>query len=276
MQQPASPGWRTHLMFARFDGEVGDGGDHWVVRTPSSPGFYWGNFLLYRRPPVEGDFERWMQRFDEAIVRHAPATGHRAFGIAEPADSLTVPPAFAAAGFELYPQATLTLQRQGLQPLPRPLEAAFELRPLRLDSETVAVVDLSVACNDGGFETEGYRRFRHHQMRRYAAMDAAGMGHWWGAVHRGKVVAALGLFGQDGLGRFQHVETHPDFRRRGLCRALVHAACRHGFEQQGWHTLVMGADPHDVAIGIYRSVGFAQQDTLWLLERRAPEDRAAS
>jgi hypothetical protein len=36
----------------------------------------------------------------------------------------------------------------------------------------------------------------------------------------------------------------------------------------------MGADPHDVAIGLYRSLGFRQVDTLWMLERRAPEDRA--
>ena len=45
----------------------------------------------------------------------------------------------------------------------------------------------------------------------------------------------------------------------------------------GWHTLVMGADPDDVAIvaiGIYRSVGFQQHDTLWMLERRAPQDQA--
>jgi hypothetical protein len=27
-----SPGWQTHLMFAEFDGEVSDGGDHLVVR----------------------------------------------------------------------------------------------------------------------------------------------------------------------------------------------------------------------------------------------------
>ena len=247
MREPASPGWRTHLMFARFDGEVRDAGDHWVVRTPSSPGFYWGNFLLFERPPRAGDLALWMQRFDEAIVRHASGTGHRAFGIAEPADVCTVPPEFAAAG--------------------------FELRPLDLAVDADAVVELSVVGNRD-YETQGYRRFRLHQMQRYAAMQAAGLGHWWGAVHQGRVVAGLGLFGQDGVGRFQHVETHPDFRRRGLCRALVHTACVHGLDTRGWHTLVMGADPVDVAIGIYRQVGFGQVDTLWLLERRADADRA--
>lgn len=275
MREPASPGWRTHLMFARFDGVVSDAGDHWVVRSPSSPGYYWGNFLLFDRAPQAGDFERWMDRFDETIVRHAPGTGHRAFGIAEPAEVCTVPPAFAGAGFELYAQATLTLQPSGLLPLPVPPDPAFELRPLDLATEADAAVELSVAGNDG-YEAQGYRRFREHQMWRYAAMQAAGLGHWWGALHQGRLVAGLGLFGRDGTGRFQYVETHPGFRRRGLCRALVHAACRHGFERCGWHTLVMGADPHDVAIGIYRQVGFRDHDRLWLLEQRAPADRAAA
>ncbi len=271
-----SPGWQTHLMFARFDGEVTRHADHWVVRTPASPGYYWGNFLLYDRLATDADLAPWMQRFDEAIVRRAPGTGHVAFGMCEQVSSFTAPPAFAEAGFEGYGTATLTLQRSGLQALPRAVDAAFELRALRLHQEASGVVALNMACNDDGYEPAGYRHFRAAQMQRYATMESAGMGHWWAAMHLGQVVAALGLFGQDGVGRFQHVETHPDFRRLGLCRALVHTACLHGFAAMGWHTLVMGADPDEVAIGIYRSVGFTQHDTLWMLERRAPEDRVAT
>ena len=45
-----SLGWRTDLIFPRFDGVVTDRGDYLVVRTPSNPGFYWGNFLLLDAP----------------------------------------------------------------------------------------------------------------------------------------------------------------------------------------------------------------------------------
>ncbi len=269
-----SPGWQTHLMFAEFDGEVTDCGDHLVVRSPRSPGYYWGNFLLYDRLPGDADFAPWMQRFDETIVRREPSTGHVAFGVQAQAAAFVAPPAFAAAGFEVFKTSTLTLKRGSLLAPRRTPEAAFELRPLQLPQEAAWVVDLSSACNDEGYEPEGYRLFRAEQMQRYGEMAAAGMGHWWGALHQGQVVASLGLFGRRELGRFQHVETHPEFRRRGLCSALVYAACAHGFERMGWHTLVMGADPEDVAIGIYRSLGFAELDSLWMLERRAPEDRA--
>ncbi len=276
MRETLSPGWQTHLMFAEFDGEVSAHGDHLVVRSPQSPGYYWGNFLLYRRLPTDADFGPWMQRFDEAIVQHAPGTGHVCFGMQALAADFSAPPSFAAAGFEAFGVATLTLQRPGLKPLPAALAAGYELRPLVLPREAAAVVELNMACNDEGYESEGYRQFRGLQMQRYGRMAAAGLGHWWGALHEGRVVASLGLFGQRHVGRFQHVETHPDHRCRGLCRALVHAACAHGFSGMGWHTLVMGADPHDAAIGIYRQLGFAPHDTLWMLERRAPEDRVAA
>ena len=67
MRQPRSPGWRTHLMFVGFDGEVHDGGDHLVALTPANPGYYWGNCLIFDRAATEGDFPRWMQLFDSRI-----------------------------------------------------------------------------------------------------------------------------------------------------------------------------------------------------------------
>ena len=270
-----SPGWQTHLMFAEFDGEVTAHADHLAVRSPRSPGYYWGNFLLYDRLPADADFGPWMHRFDEVIVQREPSTGHVAFGLPPQAQAFSAPPAFVEAGFEAFAVATMTLQPGGLRAPARAPDAAFELRPLNLAREAGGVVDLNLACNDEGYEPEGYRAFRAEQMQRYDDMAAAGLGHWWGVLHHGQLVASLGLFGQRHLGRFQHVETHPDYRRRGLCSALVHAACVHGFGRMGWHMLVMGADPQDAAIRLYRSLGFEQHDQLWMLERRAPEDRVA-
>ena len=53
-----SLGYKTDLIFPAFDGEIVDRGDYLVVRTPSNPYFYWGNFLLFPRPPAEGDYLR--------------------------------------------------------------------------------------------------------------------------------------------------------------------------------------------------------------------------
>jgi ribosomal protein S18 acetylase RimI-like enzyme len=82
------------------------------------------------------------------------------------------------------------------------------------------------------------------------------------------LAADCGLVHDGAMGRFQFVGTQPAWRRRGLCRALVHHVCRHAFDTLGLQRLVMCADPHDVAIGIYRSVGFVQVELHWCLQRR--------
>jgi hypothetical protein len=62
-----SLGYRTDLIFASFDGEIFDRGDYQVIRSPTNPTFYWGNFLLFPQPPQEGDHEKWRERFVQQI-----------------------------------------------------------------------------------------------------------------------------------------------------------------------------------------------------------------
>ncbi len=135
------------------------------------------------------------------------------------------------------------------------------------------VVQAQVDARDASFEAEGYRVFRRKTMQRVAAMHGAGIAEWFGAIVDGLLVADCGLVHDGRLGRFQFVETQAAWRRRGLCRALVHHVCQHAFLSLGSERLVMCADPHDVAIGIYRSVGFVEVERHWCLQGRPPRDR---
>ena len=65
------------------------------------------------------------------------------------------------------------------------------------------------------------------------------------------------------------------FRRRGLCSTLVREVVRQGFERWQCASLFMAADPDDVAIGIYRSIGFADLSTGIGLQRNAPRGASA-
>jgi len=281
-----SLGWRTDLIFARFDAEVQMRSDHLLVRTPHNPSFYWGNFLLYDRAPREGDAADWLAAFESEIAASQPESRHIAIGI-DCAEPFEMPRDFAAAGLAPSSSTVLTMRRAQLRAPRKTLAPSFEVRALQMPQQAALAVELQLASDPGGFEPDGYRRFRELQMQRYCRMIDAGLGHWFGvfASHEDKLqgggaadgaslVADCGLFrdqpGPQALGRFQFVSTHPAWRRQGLCSALIHAVCRHGFEQMGLEELVIVADPDDVAIVAYESVGFQRGATAWGLERRAP------
>ena len=103
-----SIGWRSHLIFPRFDGTIVDRGDHVVVRTPQNPTYWWGNFLLFDRAPREGDAAAWLGAFETEITQVQPASNHVAIGI-EGDTAFELPSDFVAAGLELVTLAVLTL-----------------------------------------------------------------------------------------------------------------------------------------------------------------------
>ena len=270
-----SLGWRTDLIFPRFDAEVIERGDHVLVRTPHNPTFWWGNFLLFDHAPVEGDAMHWLAQFEAEIASVQPESRHVAFGI-DAIEPFEMPADLLRAGFTREADTVLTLRRAQLRSAPT-LPPGMRIEPLDLAAHANAAVELQVLSDEGDHEPVAeYRVFRARQMQRYAAMQRAGLGHWFG-VHAAtdageQLVADCGLFrdgvGAGALGRFQHVETHPQWRRRGLCRALIHAVCRHGFDAMGVDALVIVADPDDVAIGLYESVGFERGVSTWHVQRR--------
>jgi len=275
--EPRSLGWRTDLIFARFDGEVSERGDHLVIRTPHNPTFWWGNFLLFDHAPREGDAVAWLARFEAEIASRQAESRHITFGV-DSEVAFALPADFAAAGMTQFASTVLTMRREQLHAPRKALGGPFRIAALRLPEQAAAAVELQVVVDAGESENEDqYRLFRERQMHRYEAMVRAGMGDWFGVFARGgdgneTLVADCGLFRAPGesLGRFQHVVTHPSWRRRGLCSALIHAVCLHGFESMGLETLVIVADPDDVAIGLYESLGFQRGASTWHLEKAAP------
>ncbi|HKX43071.1 MAG TPA: hypothetical protein VJO99_18075, partial [Burkholderiaceae bacterium] len=228
VERELSLGWRTDLIFARFDGKVVARDDCLVVRTPANPGFWWGNFLLLDRAPRAGDAAHWTKRFAAEIGKHQPGSRHVAFGIDAP-ERFELPADFVAAGFTLGAATVLTMRREQLRRPRKPIDpAAYCIRPLALPAQSAQAVELHVASDAGAHQPVAeYREFRERQMARYGAMERAGLGRWFGVfTDDGQtLVADCGLFTDGTLGRFQHVSTHPAWRRRGLCAALIHAVC---------------------------------------------------
>lgn len=275
-----SLGWQTDLIFARFDGLVHTCDDHVAVRTPTNPSYWWGNFLIFRQAPQNGDLARWQAAFERAITAHQPQSRHMTFGV-DLAGPLALPPDFADAGFELQQTAVLTLSaHQPRVPAAR-MPEGFAWHVLDVNQHQQAIVAQQVAVDAVRYEIAGYRQFAERQMSRYAAMQAAGLGHWFGMVARDSMsptlAATCGLFrdpARPGLGRFQYVSTHPAWQRRGLCTALVSATVEFAFAHMHLQQLVIVANPAEHALGIYRSLGFQPAASAWQLERPPPSQAA--
>jgi predicted GNAT family acetyltransferase len=123
-------------------------------------------------------------------------------------------------------------------------------------------------------EPGGEPGFLRARLAAERAMAEAGQGSWFGAFIDGRLLAQLGLItGQTGLARYQYVETHPAARRQGLAGSLVWHAGRHALATGGAGTLVIVADPADVAMRVYRSVGFTAAQAQIGFERQPPAAR---
>lgn len=247
-----SLGYRTDLFFPRFDGEVLDRGEYTVIRTPSNPSFHWGNFLLFDHPPAAGDLDRWRRLFAEEIGTPSAVT-HLAFGWDATASETGDLQPFLDAGLRV--NASVVLTAAAVQPPPKYNQKVL-IRPLREDWEWTSALESQIACRSSEYTLEDYTPYKTRQMMRYRQMAQAGLGEWFGAFLESRVAGDLGVFVQDGIGRFQSVGTHPDYRRRGICGTLVYEAAQYAVQNLGAKTLVMVADEDYHAAKIYESVGF--------------------
>ncbi len=257
-----SLGYRTDLMLLELGGSVViDRSTHMVVRTPSNPGYWWGNFLLLASPLREGDAEHWAHEF----AGYFPEATHLALGVdgiegeAGEADEL------AALGVTVGTDAVLTAEEM---PAPDRTQPGVDVRPLSGDEDWAQAAEIRWALDETGPSDTAHREFVEGQLAAYRRLCEQGYGAWFGAFVDGRMRAGAGLFTDgSGLARFQNVETHPDFRRRGLASALIRHAGHWGLTELRAATLVIVADPEYHAIELYRKLGFAETERQVGLQR---------
>jgi GNAT superfamily N-acetyltransferase len=255
-----SLGYRTDLMVRVLEGsQVEDRGEYLVIRTPRNPTYWWGNFLLLS-PPKPGQAASWVAAF----AAEFPAARHVAIGI----DVTEISPVdigeYVDQDLRLERSSVLTAQELAEPPRPN-RQAAY--RELSGDDDWRRSAELTAAVNAG--EPGSDPEFLHARVAAERALAEAGHGCWFGAFADGDLVAQLGLITDgSGVARYQNVETHPDWRRRGLAGTLVWQAGRHGLDALGASTLVIVADPLAEAIRVYRTLGFADAETQVGFERQ--------
>ena len=247
---------RSSLMIHRLYGKVEDRGDCLRLETPSVPDYWFGNCLAMPAPPGPGDFARWMARFSEELPAYGEGS-HRVFLVDSPEGEAGEVAAFLDAGFEINVDDVLATDAPRT---PVHLNDRYPIRSLVSDRDWAALVETTLVVNA---DQPGYdRHYVEGKTRAIRSAIERGEGTWWAAWDGDRLIGHLGLFWGEGLVRFQDVETHPGYRRRGVCRSILHAACEAarrdpragGGSGDGPLFVIVPAD--DGARRIYESLGF--------------------
>lgn len=258
-----SLGLRTDLaLLASSGSEIEDRGTHLVVRTPSNPGYYWGNCFVLAQPPVPGGEREVIGAFRTEF----PEAQHVAIGVDGPDLSPAARAAWEEAGMQVDTCVTLTASSL-VQPLATIAEV--EVRPLVSEEDWRARADLGRLLWSQGSRAawDAYAGARNAQEQ---ALEAAGLGQRFGGFVDGTLVSTGAIYrAEPGLARYQMVETHPEHRRQGIGATLVHAAGQHALTELGAERLAIVAEEDGPSIGIYRRLGFTDEDRQLYLEQPA-------
>jgi RimJ/RimL family protein N-acetyltransferase len=252
-----SLGYRTDFIFNQYDGNVEDHGDYYVVTTKSNVNYFWGNLLLYKRPPRLGDIKTWKNAFKKELSD--PRIYHKTFAWDSPDGSYGDPSEFISEGFELDKSVVLTATSVGRPPK---FNEDVSVKTLKTDEEFEKVIQIQVKCGGGQLSKDSWEGFYRLQLGQYKKMIAEGLGVWFAAYLDDKLVGSLGIFTDREVGRFQIVSTDPEYQRMGVCSTLVYKSARYAFEKMNIETLVMVADEDYHAAKIYESVGFKSTEKL--------------
>ncbi len=264
---PRSLGFATDLALLRLGGSrIEDHDTHLVVRSPTNPTFWWGNFVLVR------DLELPAAQVITIFRDCFPDAEHLAVGLdaTEPVDVS----AYQQLGLE--PDISIVLTATSLLPSDAPVPA--QVRMLDSEADWQQSVTLALACRDDSQDDAEHLTYAVARKATQRAMCATGDAAWFGAFVDDRLVSQLGIVvagtNWDGEqpARYQHVETDPQFRRLGLAGALLRAAATHAGEQFGADRLVIVADTGYHAVDLYRRVGFADLQTQIQLQRPPAAD----
>lgn len=240
---------RTDFFIAPVVEALADGA--FVVRSPHNPTYRWGNYLfLPERPDLEALpelLERFSSLFGDAPVSRALRWD------GEPLADLR-----GAQALGLVSDSGVAMAASAL----REVDGPAEIRPAPYDQ---AVEALAVACDPTEQLGEpGFVAFKQGLRSNWRRLFERGDAQWWQAFVGGRPVGQCGMvLAPDGRARFQSVEVHPDFRKRGIASQLVSRVGRLALEQRA--TLHMAVDGEGPALGLYRRLGFEVVGHQWSL-----------
>ena len=252
MLEKLSLGLRTEIMMLKPFADALRHSDCLQFVSPTMPDYFFGNCLIFPKPPEAGDFSRWTSRFKTLFAARADVRHQTFLWPSHHFDASGILP-FTEAGFELDVTAVITSAQPKAR---RSLRAGIALRQVTSDADWQAASDLQISVGLEDMEYSGYSDFERRRMAVLRRWAKAGNGGWFGAFESSKLVGSLGLYVESGVARYQAVGTHKKYRGRGVASALLEFAAQCIAEQHDVEQFVIIADQDSNAHRHYLKSGF--------------------
>ena len=235
----------TELALAATRGRITDRGNYLVVETPDDPGYYYGNLLVLPAAPQPGEVAFWMHKFADELaanraIKHVTLRWDGITGDAGAEDELV------GAGFTIETSQLMVADE---------VEDARAPLPIRELAEADVLATADLAWELGDRHDEPFRKFLQRRATWHRDLVARGTAQFFGAFDGAKLVASLGIALVGNIGRYQDVQTHAAYRRRGLARALLATAARAALAR-GVDRVAIVAEPDSDAARVYARAGF--------------------
>ena len=242
-------GWASDLMLMRGVSEVLFRHGYTVVRTPTEPTFWFGNFVMFTTCPDDPSDQI------AAFEAEFPDAGHKLIVWDDPS-------MIFGAGHDALEKLGYEIDRADVLTLTAPLKRTstpdgIAIRPIQSDADWMAVVDLQHETGlTDHHDTANYRTYVETRFATIRQQCAAGVSRWFGAWDGDVLAGDLGIMCDARMARYRSVETRASYRRRGICPALLCAAHDWALTQHPATTPIIVAMADSDAGRIYRRCGF--------------------
>ncbi len=228
-----------------------------VVRTPESPTFWFGNYILVRDRLESGSLPLWESRFASAF---GPECGHRLFIVDTPDGNPGPVEDFREAGYDLDLTRSMVFRVPSAgwraESVPRP-----ELLPEELDDAGMEeLLAIAIETQESDPKPGVNMDFLCNQSRLHRNLVRMDTAKCFALRIEGRLAASVLyiIAGREAL--IENVQTIPMYRRQGLCRTLLLRSMER-LVARGIGLFAL--EPVDsYAEMVYRRLGFTEGDYL--------------
>lgn len=246
--------FQTDALFFEPRTIVSEQKDFWIIRMPENPTYYFGNFMYLKEAPSNELLAALEAKFRAAFSKNSVRKHYTFVWNGLEANDLSN---FEEKGYNVERVIALSLDRKSFI-LPKKLNSTIQVKAFDTESDWQQLIELEVAERDKSHEEKSYRVYLTKKISNYRILSEQGKGNFYGAFSETELVASMGLFFTNTLGRFQAVMTKSNFRKQKICTTLLNHVIEIGLNRVP--ELVIVADIDYYALELYEKFGFKRKE----------------